>query len=156
MKPVIERLIYFAAIITLAGMVVQAGALHSALQNAVPVTPKDFYEQLKKKGRKPQVIDTRVASDDDGYEDSHVPGAIPVPGCDPAKAPLAAQPQIQLGVETVIVSATGDAATLAACQKRFSRARNLAGGMQAWTDADYPEADGEYMAPKMGGGGGCL
>lgn len=161
MKTTIERLIYLAVIATLAGMVVQAGSLHTALESAVPLAPKDFYEQLKKKGRHPQIIDTRPLtgdedSDEEGYEDAHVPGAIPMPGCDMANAPLEAQGQIQLGVPTVIVSATGDAKTFAACQAQFARARNLTGGFAAWQEADIPEEDGEYIAPKMGGGGGCL
>ncbi|MCO4760335.1 MAG: hypothetical protein KC502_02450 [Myxococcales bacterium] len=160
MRTTIERIIYLLVIATLGGMVIQAGNLHSALENAVPVTPKELYAQLKKKGRKPQIIDARalksVGDDDEAFEESHIPGAIPMPGCAMIKAPVAAQAMIQVGVPTIIVSQQGDEKTLTACQAKFSRARNLAGGMAAWEDADYPEEDGEYLPPKMGGGGGCL
>ena len=38
----------------------------------------------------------------------------------------------------------------------FPRLRVLRGGMEAWLDEALPEADGAYVAPKMGAGGGCL
>jgi rhodanese-related sulfurtransferase len=60
-------------------------------------------------------------------------------------------------VPTVIVAAGEvDAAAAEACAARFTAARVLAGGMEAWSDANLPEDSGEYVAPSSKAGGGCL
>ncbi|MFT3912703.1 MAG: rhodanese-like domain-containing protein [Anaeromyxobacteraceae bacterium] len=91
-----------------------------------------------------------------GYEDARVPGALPMPGCDLAAAPEKARARIVPSVPTVIVTATGSAAEAARCAGFFTSARLLAGGQEAWTDANLPEDSGEYSPPSAKAGGGCL
>jgi rhodanese-related sulfurtransferase len=90
------------------------------------------------------------------YEDAHVPGAVPLPACDPARAPAAARSRIMSSAPTVIVSARGDDAEVRACLARFTSARSLSGGMAAWSAANLPEDTGEYAPPSVKAGGGCL
>jgi len=91
-----------------------------------------------------------------GYEESHVPGAIPLPGCDPASARAAASERILRSAPTVLVSEHGDEPEVKRCLATFSAARILAGGMASWSEAGLPEDTGEYTPPSMKAGGGCL
>ena len=59
-------------------------------------------------------------------------------------------------MQAVIVTADGDDAAFEACRQHFAAARNLAGGMEAWSAANLPEDTGEYRAPKASASGGCL
>lgn len=156
----IERGVFLAVIFALSGVLVSQANARVDLERAIPMQPKALYEGLAN-GIKPQIIDFRPLEDDDnedvgGYEYTHVPGAIPMPGCDPTTTPEDALAQIQYGVPTIIVSAEGEAEAYEACAARFSRARNLEGGMLGWMDEFLPEDEGEYVAPKAGAGGGCL
>jgi len=156
----IERGVFLAVIFALSGVLVSESRAQVELENQIPIHPKGLYDQLAK-GEKPQIIDLRPLEDDSnedvgGYEYTHVPGSIPMPGCDPATTPEGALGQIQAGVPTIIVSAEGDAEEFKKCTAYFSRVRNLEGGMLGWMDEFLPEDEGEYVAPKAGAGGGCL
>jgi len=156
----IERGVFLAAIFALSGVLVSESRAQVQLEREIPIDAKGLYGQLAT-GNKQQIIDVRPLQDDDnedvgGYEYTHVPGAIPMPGCNPDTTPEDALGQIQFGVPTVIVSAEGAETDFAKCADQFSRARNLQGGMIGWVDEFLPEDEGEYVAPKVGAGGGCL
>lgn len=156
----IERGVFLAVILALSGVLVSQANAQVELERSMPVQAQALYKQLAE-GKKPQIIDFRPLEDDSnedvgGYEYTHVPGSIPMPGCDPATTPEGALGQIQYGVPTIIVTAEGDRASYDKCAAVFSRARNLEGGMIGWVDEFLPEDEGEYVAPKAGAGGGCL
>lgn len=145
----------WACVLALFGALVAREALANArLQAQVPLTPKELYQTIATSQQKLQIIDIRAGSDE--FEDTHVPGSIPFPACDAAKAPPGAAERVLASVPTVIVSAQGDAAAFSACALRFALARNLGGGLAAWVDANLPEDSGEYVPPKPSAGGGCL
>jgi 3-mercaptopyruvate sulfurtransferase SseA len=56
----------------------------------------------------------------------------------------------------VLVTGSGDPAEGVRCAGYFTSARLLAGGMEAWSDANLPEDSGEYSPPSAKAGGGCL
>ncbi len=151
----IEPLVWAAVFLATAGWVGAEGQRRQSLETQVPISAKELYQKLARSQVKLQVIDIRPELEDN-YEDAHIPGAIPLPGCDLSAAPPAAAAQILTSAPTIVVSADGDAGTFQGCSGQFKQARNLAGGMEAWTDAAYPEDTGEYMPPKAGAGGGCL
>jgi rhodanese-related sulfurtransferase len=151
----LEGWLYVAALAALSAVLVVEGRTHARLAQAQPVTPRELYALLGNPQLKVQVVDLR-AYDDDHFLDTHVPGAVPLPGCDDAQAPAAARERVYPYVMTVLVTDDGDEAAFAKCRERFSFARNLAGGMAAWSDATLPEDTGDYAAPKAGAGGGCL
>lgn len=150
-----EWIVYVAIMGALAALIFVEGSRAAALERRVPLGAQELYRQLAKSRVKLQIIDARTLAD---YDDAHVPGALPMPGCELAQAPEAAREHVIASMPTIIVTANGDAAALAACGEhfRFVSARTLAGGMTAWSDANLPEDSGEYVPPKPGAGGGCL
>jgi rhodanese-related sulfurtransferase len=150
-----EPLAWAAALALLAALVSVEGSRRAALERAVPVEAKELYRTLARSQAGVQVVDVRPDLSG-GYEDAHVPGAIPLPGCDPAKAPRGAAERIHASVPTVLVSADGGGDELRRCRGRFTSARALAGGMDAWDAARLPEDVGEYTPPSAKAGGGCL
>ncbi len=154
----IRRLEPFAWALLLAGLsalVLGEGRRRAELEARIPVEPRELYRTLARSQSSWQVVDVR-AGPEEGYEDSHVPGAVPLPGCDLSRAPAAARDRIYPSVPTVIVSGSGDDAALRGCLRRFTSARWLAGGMEAWSAARLPEDTGEYAPPSVKAGGGCL
>lgn len=152
----LELPIYSAVVLALGGTLLGLGAENSRLRAEQPLTPKEAYALLANPQVRVQVIDTRPL-DDDNYLDTHVPGAIPLPGCDDdASTPAAAREHAYPYLTTIIVSAEGEPAVFEKCRARFKLARNLQGGMSGWSDARLPEDTGEYSPPKAGAGGGCL
>ena len=146
-----EWLSYLAVIAVLGALIFVEGTRAHTLEERVALLPAELYRKLAKSQVKLQIVDARAL---DEYEDTRIPGAVPFPGC---TTPVpAAEKHVLASVPTIIVSATGDAATFASCRARFTSARNLAGGMTAWSDAGLPEDSGEYVPPKPGAGGGCL
>jgi rhodanese-related sulfurtransferase len=145
---------WVAALAVLSALLVQEGRRRVDLERRVPVQAREVYRTLARSQTAWQVIDVRPDLAD-GYEDSHVPGAIPVPGCDLARAPGVVRDRVFPSVPTVVVGA-GDDAGLAPCLARFGSARPLAGGMSAWSAARLPEDSGPYSAPSVKAGGGCL
>lgn len=135
-------------------LILSAGAKNAELSAALPVQPKALYKTLANTQRPLQLIDVR--EDLDEYDDTHIPGAIPFPGCDLEKTAEEVRPFILKSVPTVIISDDGDPAIFEKCRAYFTRAQNLAGGVEAWTDDLLPEDSGEYVPPKPGAGGGCL
>lgn len=150
-----EPLAWFLAIALLLGGVVVEGRRRVSLEARVPVGAKELYGLLARSQVRYQIVDVR-ADLAEGYEDDHIPGAVPMPECDPEKTPKAARDRILPSVPTIIVSEEGDAAAFARCAARFTTARNLGGGMKAWDDANLPEDTGEYTPPSSRAGGGCL
>ena len=154
-RALLEPPAWAAALLALAGLLVVEGRRQVELERSLPVEPKELYRLLAKTQAAWQVLDVRPDRAD-GYDDAHVPGALPVPGCDPAAAPEAARERILTTVPTVVISAEGDEPGLKACLARFASARSLAGGMSAWSAANLPEDSGEYAPPSAKAGGGCL
>ena len=159
MNTVIERMAFLGVITALCIMLVNEGRTQVRLERQIPVQAKVLYDQMAA-GKSLQVIDIRPLTDEEdddvgGYEDARVPKSIPFPGCDQGTTPNDALVNIRFGIPTVIISLDGDIKRLEKCGM-FPRVRNLEGGMLAWSEAGFPEDEGEYVAPKMGGGGGCL
>jgi rhodanese-related sulfurtransferase len=150
-----EAVAWGAALAVLAALVAVEGSRRADLERRIPVAPKELYRTLATSQTGVQVVDVR-SSLEDGYDESHVPGAIPLPGCDPALAPRGASERIHGSVPTVLVSADGGGEEIGRCLARFTSARTLAGGMEAWDEARLPEDVGEYTPPSAKAGGGCL
>ncbi len=153
MKAWVETAGWVAVLAALVALVAWEGRRGAELERRVPLAPQELYRKLARSRTSWQVVDVR-ADLAAGYEDSHVPGAIPLPGCDPGRAPVPARDRIFFSVPTVIVSEDGAAAER--CLARFTTARWLAGGMVAWSAANLPEDSGEYAPPSVKAGGGCL
>lgn len=155
MRPNVELWLYLGAMIGLSHLVVVEGHARVDLERRLAVEPRELYRTLARSKSGLQVLDVRPDLAE-GYEDSHIPGAIPLPGCDEARAPEAARGRVLRSVPTVVVSARGDEPEVHACVDRFTSARSLAGGMEAWSAASLPEDSGEYSPPSARAGGGCL
>jgi rhodanese-related sulfurtransferase len=151
----LEPLLWVLVLAVLSGMVVSEGKRRTGLEHQLPVEVKELYRTLATSRTALQVVDVRVDLAT-GYEEARVPGAIPMPGCDLAAAPEKARDRVYASVPTVLVTASGDPAEAARCAAYFTSARLLAGGMEAWTDANLPEDSGEYSPPSTKAGGGCL
>jgi rhodanese-related sulfurtransferase len=155
MKRAGVELVGWAAILAVfSALLVREGGRRIDLERRVPVQAREVYRTLARSQTAWQVIDVRPDLAD-GYEDSHVPGSIPVPGCDLARAPGTARDRVFPTVPTIVVGVGGEAG-LAACLARFSSARPLAGGMAAWSAARLPEDTGPYSPKSVKAGGGCL
>jgi rhodanese-related sulfurtransferase len=155
MRPNVELWLYLGAMVGLSHLVVVEGHARVDLERRLAVEPRELYRTLARSRNAVQLVDVRP-DPAAGYEDSHVPGAIPLPGCDEARAPEAARGRILRSVPTVVISARGDEPAVHACVDRFTSARSLAGGMEAWSAAGLPEDSGEYSPPSVRAGGGCL
>ncbi|MEW5740397.1 MAG: rhodanese-like domain-containing protein [Myxococcota bacterium] len=150
-----ELAIYVAALAVLGALLMAEGRTTTELEARAAVSPKELWALLSNPQLKLQIVDLRPY-DDDHYLDTHIPGSIPLPSCDLEKAPPAARDRIYPYVTTIIVTEDGDRAAFEQCRAKFGVARNLAGGLTAWTDENKPEDTGEYSPPKAGAGGGCL
>jgi rhodanese-related sulfurtransferase len=146
---------WLAALVLLTGMVLSEGRRRTELEARVPVAAAELYRMLARSKAPPQVVDVR-ANLVSGYEESRVPGALPMPGCDVGATPAAARDHILPSAPTVLVTSAGDPAEAARCAPLFTSARLLAGGMDAWTGANLPEDSGDYSPPSTRAGGGCL
>lgn len=155
MKPSMEVAAWAAILAVLAGLVVVEGRSRAELERRVPVSAQELYRTLARSRTAWQVVDVRedLAG---GYEEARVPGALPMPGCELARAPAQARERIHASVPTVIVTAEGAGPDLRRCAAFFTSARALAGGMGAWSDANLPEDAGAYSPPSAKAGGGCL
>lgn len=151
----LEAVAWIAALALAAGLVWSEGSRRAVLEAKVPVAARDLYRTLARSQAAVQVVDVREDLSS-GYADAHVPGAIPLPGCDLAAAPERARARIVRSAPTVLVGATGAASESARCAGLFTAARTLAGGMEAWSDASLPEDSGDYAPPSSRAGGGCL
>lgn len=137
----------------LAALNLAEGRRYQALARSVELSPKELYQSLARSQVRLQLIDARA--DLASYEDAHIPGAIPFPGCEPARTAPPARAQIVASAVTVLIT-DGDPETQRRCRESFLNARSLAGGMSAWSDANLPEDSGEYTPPRTSAGGGCL
>jgi rhodanese-related sulfurtransferase len=155
MRAWLEPAGWAAVLVALSALALGEGARRADLERSIPLTPAELYRTLARSQTTWQIVDARrdVAGD---YEESHVPGAIPVPACDPARAPESARGRLHRGVPTVIVGAGADADAVRRCLASFTLARSLAGGMDAWSGANLPEDSGPYTPPSNRAGGGCL
>jgi rhodanese-related sulfurtransferase len=155
MRPIVETGAWIAALVGLSAAVAAEGRTRADLERRVAIEPRELYRTLARSRAAWQVVDVRPDLAE-GYEESHVPGAIPLPGCDEARAPAAARPRLLRSVPTVVISERGGEPEERACLARFTSARSLAGGMTAWSAARLPEDSGEYAPPSVKAGGGCL
>ena len=146
----LEPLAYVGLIAVLSVAALAEGRRGAELDRRLPLTAKELYRTLAKSQVRWQVIDARSSD----FDDAHVPGSIPFPGCNPEGTPVAAKERILASAPTVIVTASGE--PLEACLSRFKSARILAGGMAAWSEANLPEDSGDYSPPSAKAGGGCL
>lgn len=151
----LEGGLYVLAMVVLGVLLLGEGRRNTDLLARQAVSPKALYALLSNPQVKVQLVDLRPY-DDDHFLDTHVPGSIPLPGCDLEKAPEAARERIYPYVSTVIITEDGDAAAFEACRAKFAQARLLEGGMAGWSDANLPEDTGDYSPPKNAAGGGCL
>ena len=151
----VEMPLYVTLLVVLGVLVLGEGRTRAELESRVGISPQQLYRTIGKSTVKIQIVDIREDLEE-GYVDTHVPGAIPMPGCDPAKTPPAALERILASAPTVVVTADGAQQPFEACAARFTNARNLQGGLTAWVDANLPEDSGDYVPPKAGAGGGCL
>jgi rhodanese-related sulfurtransferase len=151
-----ELAIYVAAIAVLSVALFLEGRHTTELASRSSVSPKQVMAMLSNPQLKVQVVDLRPVSGDEGFDESHIPGALPMPGCDEAQTPASARERIYPYVTTILVSGEGDQALFEKCAAKFGVARNLAGGFTAWDDATLPEDSGSYSPPKNAAGGGCL
>lgn len=151
----VEVAAFAAAFALLSALLVAEGRRRVDLERRLPIQPTEMYRTLARSATGVQVIDVRPDLVD-GYEDAHVPGAIPLPACDPERAPEAARDRIYPTVPTVLVAGSGDEPEVRRCLDRFKRSRVLAGGMEAWSAARLPEDSGAYSPPSAKAGGGCL
>ncbi len=156
MKSIIEWGVYSIAVIGLSGLVVAEGVRNNELTAGLPLEGKELLRKISRSQQKIQILDTRAIAGDEGYEDVHIPGAIPFPGCDMGQAPESVRKQIMGFVPTVIVSQDGDRDIFSKCRTQFKNVRNLAGGMKVWVDEGRPEDSGDYTPPRAAAGGGCL
>jgi rhodanese-related sulfurtransferase len=150
-----ELPIYLALLVLLSGLLISEGRIAARLSGAQSLSAKELYATLAHPQLAVQVIDLR-RYDDDQYLDEHVPGAIPMPACDLEQAPAGAADRIFSYAPTILITDSGDLSSFEKCRMKFSLARNLAGGMAAWTKANLPVDSGDYSPPKFGAGGGCL
>ena len=147
-KGLLELAGWVAALAILSALLVQEGRRRVDLERRVPVTPYEVYRTLARSRTAWQVIDVRKGLVE-GYEDSHIPGAIPVPGCDLDRAPITARERVFPSVSTIVVGEGGDEPGLAGCLARFGAARPLAGGMAALDAARLPVDSGGYSPPSV-------
>ena len=89
-RRLLEPAAWLALLLVLGGLTVAEGRRRVELERRLPLEPRELYRLLARGSGTWQVLDVRqdVA---DGYDDAHVPGALPLPGCDLARAPAAAQ-----------------------------------------------------------------
>lgn len=151
----LETILYVAAMSMLGLLLVFEGRRTTELLAHQALSPQGLYALLANPRVMVQIVDLR-AYDDEHFLDTHIPGAIPLPGCDEAKAPAAARDRVYPYVNTVIVTDTGDVEAFEACRAKFGSVQLLAGGMERWSDANLPEDSGDYAPPKNAAGGGCL
>jgi len=102
MKPLAEMWAYMAAMVALSLAVVAEGRTRADLERRLAIEPRELYRTLARSRTSWQLVDVRpdLAA---GYEESHVPGAIPLPGCDEALAPAAARRRVLRSVPTVVI-----------------------------------------------------
>jgi rhodanese-related sulfurtransferase len=154
MRAWVEPAGWIAALAVASGLVWAEGGRRAALEAKVPVAPRELYRTLARSQAGLQIVDVREGGD--GYADAHVPGAIPLPGCDLARAPERSRARIVRSAPTVLIGATGLDEETRRCAGLFTAARRLAGGMEAWSGENLPEDSGDYAPPSSKAGGGCL
>ncbi|MCM2333182.1 MAG: hypothetical protein NDI82_04455, partial [Anaeromyxobacteraceae bacterium] len=114
MSRALEPLAAAAVLLLLAGLVVHEGRRRTELERRLPVAPRELYRLLSRGAAGWQVLDIRPDLVD-GYEDAHVPGALPLPGCDLSLAPPEARARLIFTLPTVLVSEPDGEADLGAC-----------------------------------------
>ncbi|MBT3234699.1 MAG: rhodanese-like domain-containing protein [Bdellovibrionales bacterium] len=159
-----EWLLYLSIILVLGTVLISEGRTNIDLKRSQEMSAKQLYRDLAATGRSIQLVDVRPydEGDDDpeytSYQEAHIPGSIPIPGCDSKIADREAFEMVNPYTLTVLISKNGtiDGELKAKCSSLFIDSIIMVGGMVAWAQRDYPEEDGEYVAPPIGGGGGCL
>ena len=154
---------FLSALVGLAVLVANAGTTQARLLRETPFELESLYQAMVASEGDLQVVDVRPLrdpNDDDvgGYDYTHIPDSIPFPGCDPLQTPPEALAALRAHHPTIGVSRDGGLGTLGQCTATLGSFRYLEGGMAAWIDQGFPEADGEFVPPPPddGSGGGCL
>jgi 3-mercaptopyruvate sulfurtransferase SseA len=83
----LETAVYLALLAGLSLLVAAEGRRRAELERRVPVAPAELYRTLARSQTSWQVVDVRPDMAE-GYEESHVPGAIPMPLEPPATVDL--------------------------------------------------------------------
>lgn len=164
MKERSEWGLYLFILIGLSAMLINAGRKNVDLKSQLPLDVKALFDRMAHASSAVQLIDIRknlieedgTEGESSAYEESHIPGAIPFPECSDSQSSSDALSQINPYIPTVIISNDGKMGLPPSCKSRFGLVQILAGGMIAWTAQQYPEDEGEYTPPPIGGGGGCL
>lgn len=156
MKEALEWLVYVAIVVVLSGLIFKEGTRYNHLQGQIDLTNAELLKKISHAQLKLQIIDARELEGDNSYDDSHIPGAIPLPGCSLEGAPENVKPRLEFSMPSIIITTDGNKEIFSKCHELFKNSRNLAGGMTAWVDAAYPEDSGEYTPPRASSGGGCL
>jgi 3-mercaptopyruvate sulfurtransferase SseA len=150
-----EPLGWTAALALSTSFIAYEGARRADLDERTPLAPRALYQAIGTSAVKLQIVDVRP-DPIDNYEDDHVPGAIPFPGCDSTTVDDKIKPFLVPSLPTVIVSQDGDPQVFSTCTAFFTSARNLDGGFDAWEAAGLPTVGDVYVPPKPSAGGGCL
>lgn len=149
-----ESITYFTLIFILCAMIYSEGKRNLELQAQIALPVQELFKILSRSQVKMQILDVREKLED--YDDTHIPGSIPLPGCNWQNLPDGVSENVYSYMPTVIVSNNGEVEAFKKCANYFKNARNLQGGITAWVDDNLPEDSGEYFPPKLKAGGGCL
>lgn len=154
MKIIKEAVVYTSLIFILCGIIYSEGQKTKLMESRIGLPVLDLYKKLSRSQSKLQIIDVRQNLSD--YEDTHLPGAIPMPNCQFENLPASVAGQIFSYIPTIIVSEDGNTEAFSRCIGTFKTLQNLKGGIKAWVDENLPEDSGEYSPPRPTSGGGCL
>lgn len=154
MKMIEEATVYTGIILFLCGMIYSEGQKNIEIQSRLPISAQQLYKKLSQSQIKLQILDIRPKLE--SYDDTHIPGSIPLPNCQFENLPEGVATNIYAYLPTIIVSEDGNPEILKQCRSHFKNIQNLNGGIKAWLDDNLPEDSGEYLPPKLKAGGGCL
>jgi rhodanese-related sulfurtransferase len=149
-----ESVVYSLIIVILSFLIFSQGKKNTILLAQLPLPAQDLFKLLGRSQIKMQIIDVREKLID--YDDTHIPGSIPLPQCEWKDLPKGVAENIYSYMPSIIVSQNGDEAIFKKCAPFFKNVRNLKGGIAAWLEVNLPEDSGEYFPPQLKAGGGCL
>ena len=116
----LEPIAWVAALALSSSFVVVEGARRADLDEQTPITGKQLYKMIGTSTVKLQIVDVRP-DPTENYEDTHVPGAIPFPGCDMAAVPEAVNTASEQTPEQTIEWVMHGSEAAAAMREREAR-----------------------------------